>query len=326
MTLQSDPYLPHTPPVLPLSKFTNALMSPLLRWPLTLLLLAAGCAVVPLVVPLPETWLQCIALGARCLVIVAIALLLQKLLLRFYRRFLMTRPTLRTYAGLTRLAISGAVYTLALLLFLDTAGISITPLLASLGIGGVAVALAAQESLTNFFAGVYLVADRPLRVGDYIQLDATVEGFVESIGWRSVWIRTLSNNTVIVPNAKLAGSTITNYDMPDAQLAVLMDLGVAYGSNLDDVERVTIAVAKEVMQTVLGGITDFEPFIRVHTFAETSINFTVIMRGKAFVDQYLIKHEFAKRIHRRYREEGISFPVMVRTVRIQPTAGMSKKV
>ncbi|WP_354001270.1 mechanosensitive ion channel domain-containing protein [uncultured Methylophaga sp.] len=109
--------------------------------------------------------------------------------------------------GITRAIILG----LGLLIILGTMGITITPIIASLGITSLAVALALQPTLTNFFSGVQLVIDKPIRVGDFIELDSGEQGFVEKIGWRTTWIRMLPNNFIIIPNSVLSQSKIINY-------------------------------------------------------------------------------------------------------------------
>lgn len=206
------------------------------------------------------------------------------------------------------------------MIILDNLGISLTPILTTLGVGSLAVAIALQDTLGNFFAGLYIKADRPIQVGHYIRLASGEEGYVDYIGWRSARIRMLANNMVVVPNGKLVQSNIINYHLPDRELAVLVDVGVHYDSDLERVERVTREVAKEVLQTVPGGVSSFEPFIRYHTFSDSSINFTVILRGREFVDSFLIKHEFIKRLHERYQEEGITIPFPIRTLHIEPEA------
>lgn len=219
--------------------------------------------------------------------------------------------------GLTRLVVRGTIVTVGLLMILNSVGVSITPLLTALGVGGLAVALALQDTLSNLFAGLYVIAAGQLRLGAYVRLETGQEGYVEDIGWRSTTLRMLSNNLVLVPNAKLAGAIIINFDLPASELSVLVDLGVDYGSDLEEVERVTVEVAREVMRTVPGGIPGFEPFIRYHTFGESGIHFSVILRGEAFVSQYLLKHEFIKRVHQRYAKEGITIPFPQRTVTLR---------
>jgi small-conductance mechanosensitive channel len=124
----------------------------------------------------------------------------------------------------------------------------------------------------------------------------------------------LANNLVVVPNAKLAQAIVVNHYLPSQDLAVLVEVGVDYASDLRHVERVVMAVGRDVMQHVPGGVPEFEPFIRYHTFAESSIDFTVVLRAREFVDQYLITHEFIKRLHPAFEVEGIAIPFPIRTV------------
>jgi len=206
------------------------------------------------------------------------------------------------------------IFGIGLLLILNNLGIAITPILATLGIGGLAVALALQDSLSNLFAGFHIVAAKQIKIGDYIKLETGEEGYVSDITWRSTKIRMLANNVILVPNAKLTQVITTNYYLPEKEMAVLVNLGVHYKSDLKKVEKVTCEVAKEVMEQVSGGLPGFEPFIRYHTFGDFSINFSVILRAKEFVDQYLIKHEFVKRLHERYNKEGIVIPYPIRAI------------
>jgi small-conductance mechanosensitive channel len=219
-------------------------------------------------------------------------------------------PSTKLFASLTKLI----VFVIGVLIILQSLGISISPLITALGIGGLAVALALQSTLSNLFAGLHIIAAKQLRPGDYIKLDTGEEGYVTDITWRSTTIRMLPNNMVIVPNSKLASSIIVNYYQPVREMSLLVQVGVGYDSDLSKVEQVTIEVGKEVMKNVQGGVPEFEPFIRYHTFSDFSINFTVILRAKEVVDQYLIKHEFVKRLHKRYKEEGIEIPFPIRTV------------
>jgi len=224
-------------------------------------------------------------------------------------------PSASIFKNLTK----AFVLLLGFLVILHTLGISITPLITTLGIGGLAVALALQDTLANFFAGLHIVATQKVKLGDYIKIETGEEGYVTDITWRDTTIRQLPNNIVIIPNSKLASAIVVNYCLPQKELAVLIQVGVSYDSDLEKVERVTIEVAKEVMQTVPGGVPEFDPFIRYHTFGDSSINFTVILRVKEFVDQYAIKHEFIKRLKKRYDEEGIVIPFPIRTVFLEQT-------
>lgn len=207
-----------------------------------------------------------------------------------------------------------AVYSIGILVILDDLHISIAPLLTALGVGGLAIGLGLQETLSNFFSGLQILAAHQIQVGNYIHLSSGDEGFVEDLNWRATVIRTLSGNHVIVPNKNIANLIVTNYERPSPDMSVVFNLGVDYSSDLKKVEEVTIDVARDVQKTVQGAKRDFDPFIRFNQFGDSSINFSVILRGNTFVDQYLIKHEFIKRVKERYDKEGITIPFPVRTV------------
>ncbi len=201
------------------------------------------------------------------------------------------------------------VVILGLLVILAGLGLSITPMLTALGVGGLAVALALQDTLANLFAGVYLTVAKHIRIGNYIKLSSGEEGYLVDIDWRASRLRQLSNNTVLVPNAKLSQSIITNYDSPEPELMVTIEASVDYTSDLDRVERIATEVARDVMRAVPGGVAAFDPLVRFHTFGDPGIGFSVILRAQEFVDQYLIKHEFVKRLHKRFLAEGVIIPI-----------------
>jgi small-conductance mechanosensitive channel len=217
-------------------------------------------------------------------------------------------------SSLTRSIAWGLVAVIGLLVILNGLGLSITPMLTALGVGGLAVALALQEPLANFFAGLFLTLAGQVRVGDYVKLDSGEEGYVADFSWRSTRLRMLANNLILVPNARLAQAIVVNHHLPARDLAVLVEVGVDYSSDLAHVESVVADVGREVMTVVSGGVADFVPFIRYHTFADSSINFTVILRAAEFTDQYLVKHEFIKRLHERFSREHIVIPFPIRTL------------
>jgi small-conductance mechanosensitive channel len=206
------------------------------------------------------------------------------------------------------------VFVFGILMILQSLGISITPIIATLGIGGLAVALAFQDTLSNLYAGLYLILSQQVRPGDYVKLESSEEGYITDITWRNTTIKEIPNNLIIVPNTKLASAIFKNYHLPAKEIAIQIPVGVSYDSNLEEVEQITVAVAKEVMQTVSGGVPEFDPFILYQDFGEFSIHFNVFLRVKEFFDQRLVKHEFIKRLHKRYREEGIEIPFPSRTV------------
>ncbi len=209
--------------------------------------------------------------------------------------------------------INAVIYFIAVLVILEYFGIKITPLVATLGLGGLAIGLALQDTLANFFAGVHIISDRPINVGDFVQVD-NMSGYVEDIGWRSTRIRTLPNTIVVIPNSKLAESIIINNSLPQKETSVIVQCGVSYDSDLEKVEKITVDVARKIQKTVPGAVKDFEPFIRYHTFGDSNINFSVILRVERFVDKYLVIHEFIKELKKRYDKEGIEISWPVRKV------------
>ncbi|MFG2883495.1 mechanosensitive ion channel family protein [Streptomyces sp. NPDC048297] len=214
------------------------------------------------------------------------------------------------------------VLAIGFLVVLQTLGISIAPMLTALGVGGLAVALALQDTLANLFAGIHILASKTVQPGDYIRLSSSEEGYVVDINWRQTTVRQLSNNLVVIPNGLLAKANMTNYTHPEQRLTVLVQVGVSYDSDLEHVERVTAEVIGQTMREVEGAVPEHEPAIRFHTFGDSRIGFTVILGVGEFSDQYRIKHEFIKRLHRRYRAEGIRIPSPARAVSLQQGAAL----
>src|SRR5256885_711422 len=194
----------------------------------------------------------------------------------------------------------------------------IPPILTALGVGGLAVAPALQDSLANLFAGMHLLADKPIRVGDYVKIADTTEGYVVDIGWRSTRVRMLQNTVVVVPNKKVAESVITNFDLPEPSMALSIRVSVSYRSDPDRVERVLVDEATKATGQIRGLLAEPAPFARlIPGFGESSLDFTLTCQVTSFVDQYLVQHKLRKRILRRLRAEGIAIPHPVRTVELR---------
>lgn len=288
-----------------------------LRGPVVLWGFLVGAYIAATVVPLPAAWSVVARDGILTLTILSVSWVASRLGVA-----IVSSHATQALGALPSVALLTNVVRITILLLggfiaLETLGISITPLLTALGVGGLAVGLALQDTLANLFAGVHILVSHQIRPGDFVRLSTGEEGFVQDITWRYTTIRQLPNNMTIVPNSKLASSVTANFTLPDAEQAVLVEVGVAYDSDVARVERVTVEVGREVMTEVEGGVPGFTPFIRLHTLGDSSIQFTVILRGRDYVSQYLIKHEFIKRLLERYRAEGIEIPFPVRTVRLQ---------
>ncbi len=204
------------------------------------------------------------------------------------------------------------IYAIGLLIILDQMNVNISPILAGLGIGGLAVALALQSTLTNFLAGTYVMSDAVIHTGDYIALDSGQEGFIEDIGWRTTKLRNWQGNLVILPNAKMSEAIITNYEKPDKAIIFAVECGVSYESDLSVVEKVALAVAEETLTKFPEGAKDFKPVLRFKRFGDSNIDFTVVLKSLDRVGQFTLKHEFIKILHKRFGEESIEIQYPVR--------------
>jgi len=224
-------------------------------------------------------------------------------------------PSALPVTSLTENLARVVVASMGILILLNALGLAITPILAGLGVGGLAVALALQNTLSNLFAGLYISVAGQIRVGDYIRLDGGQEGFVTDITWRSTTIRALQNNLIIIPNSKLAEAVVTNYSLPERRMSVLVQVGVSYDSDPDHVERVLLEEAQKAAREVPGLLAEPAPFVRfLPGFGDSSLNFTLICQVAEFTDQYLVRHELHKRVLKRFRQEGIEIPYPMRTV------------
>lgn len=270
---------------------------------------------------LPKALLGKAETGLSILAIVAVSMVTANILAGLIRMRAEKSESALPVTSLTENIIRIIVYGTGTLVILNALGISIAPILATLGVGGLAVALALKDTLSNFFAGFHIIANREINVGDYLRLSSGEEGYVNDIGWRSTKIRTLAGNIIFIPNAKLTELIVTNCALPARDIAVPIELGVHYASDLERVERITCEEGQEVMRQVPGGIPDFTPLVRYQRFGESGIDLTVILRGKEFADQFLIRHEFLKRIHARFRKEGIVIPYPVRALDYEQQKG-----
>ncbi len=215
-----------------------------------------------------------------------------------------------------------AVLILGIVLTLGAFGLKITPILTALGVGGLAVALALQDTLSNLFAGFYIAVAGQIRLGDYIKLNSGEEGYVNDISWRSTAIRALANNMIIIPNAKLSQAIVTNYYLPEKRLGVSLQVGVSYGSDIDRVERILLEIAAKGAGDIPGLLANPAPVVMFDPgFGDSSLVLTLGYHVAEFANQYGVRNELRKRIYKRFQEENIDMPFPTRTVYLhQPPA------
>ncbi len=197
------------------------------------------------------------------------------------------------------------VYAIVGLLALATFNIAITPLLATLGIGGIAIALAAQPTLSNFFAGTYVISEGEIHIGDFIEIEGGPSGFVEAISWRSTKVRSRFNNLVIIPNSMMAENMITNYSRPIQAINTIVNGGVSYDSDLPQVEDIIMTAANELVVESEYAVTDSEPRAGFSNFGDSNIDFWVFVQAVDRAGSFQLKSQLIKLIHERFREAGV---------------------
>jgi small-conductance mechanosensitive channel len=220
-----------------------------------------------------------------------------------------------------------AVIIIGLLILLNSLGISITPLLTALGVGGLAVALGLQDTLANFFAGFYVSLAGYVRLGDYIKLNSGEEGNVTDIGWRSTTLRGPANNLIIIPNSKLAQAIVTNYFLPDKRFSFSVPVSVSYDCDPSRVEAILVEEAKTAVGQVPGLLGEPGPTARlIPGFGSSSLDFSLVCHVAEFSDQFLVQHELRKRILVRFRREDIEMPIPARTVYLRNDKAKSESI
>ena len=255
--------------------------------------------------------------------------------------FSITRVCERTLSGFIRMKFSGssdmtqstlldtifrvAIYASGALIILDYFNISIAPIMAAMGVGGMAVAFGVRETLENIFSGLQLIISKQLRVNDYIKLSTGDEGRVIDINWRFITVMPPSeSNVVVIPNKVIANAVTTNFSQPRDDIVLVVPIGVSYDSDLEQVERVTVEVARDLQVKIDGYEPKFDsngvdrnplaPVVRYQAFNDSSIDFNAVLHVQTFTNQFLLKHEFIKAITKRYREENINIPFPIRTL------------
>jgi len=207
------------------------------------------------------------------------------------------------------------IYSLATLISLDQLEIAISPLLAGFGIGGLAVALAIQPTLSNFFAGTYLVSEGELREGDFIELEGGPSGYIEEVGWRSTKIKNRFNNLVIIPNSKMIDTILTNYYSPTPATNVIITCGISYESDLNHVEKTVNNVAKNVLNSSKDAVKDADPFVGFSEFGDSNIEFFVFLQAKDRTGSFKLKSELIKAIFEEFANENIEINYPVRKIK-----------
>ena len=212
------------------------------------------------------------------------------------------------------------IYAVSALIILDAVDISIAPIVTAMGVGGMAIAFGVQDIVANVISGFFLIVFKQVQINDFIKLSSGVEGRVTDINFRFTTVTPAADgNIVVIPNKDIAGALMTNYSLPRPDVGIVINMGVAYDSDLEQVERVTLEVARAVQEkwddydpNIVG--SPLHPAVLYQDFGESSINFWAVLHASVYTKQLKIKHEFIKAVTKRYREEGIEIPFPIRTI------------
>lgn len=236
-------------------------------------------------------------------------------LLRFYT----TRDDgISPLTSLFEFLIRVVIFSIGVLIILQSIGIEITPLLTAFGVGGVSIGLALQTTLANLMSGINIITSGKVKPGNYLKLKTGEAGYVIDVELKYTIIQEITDSILVVPNSQLISSSFRNYSLPDRSMLLPVEVGISYDSDLEKVEAVTINVVREMMLDDEEKGREFQPFIRYNNFDYFSINLTVYLKitEEKFFDHLKIKHEFIKRLHRRYREAGIKIPFPIQSAYI----------
>jgi small-conductance mechanosensitive channel len=240
-------------------------------------------------------------------------------LVRFYGDQI---PGALPVSTLTQTLAQLGVAILGFLIILNQLHVSIAPILTALGVGGLAVALALQDTLSNLFAGFYVAVAGQMRLGDYIKLDSGEEGYITDINWRTTTIRTLASSLIIVPNSKLAKAVVTNYHLPEKRISSQVQVNVSYDSDPDKVERILLELVTAAATEIPGMLAEPAPSVSFDPgFGESSLGFSLNYNVAEFVNQFGVRNELRRRVLRRFREEHIAMPLTTRRILLREDTG-----
>jgi small-conductance mechanosensitive channel len=285
--------------------------------PSVYLCIAAGLYAVIAVSELPEKYTLFFNKALHVTVIFSVTIAVANLAGKIFRNYIQKSDLPIPTTGLAYGILKGTIYVIGILIILAVLGISIAPLITALGVGGLAVALALQDTLANLFAGIHILVEKSIRVGDFIRLETGQEGKVEDITWRTTRIKMMPNNMVVIPNKQLSQSVVTNFALPEKEMMFILPIGVGYGSDPEVIEAILIDEAEKAQGEVEGLLQESKPVVRLSGFGESSLDFILMCRISGYDVQQSVLHEMRKRLLKRFKEQGIEIPYPHREVYIK---------
>ena len=298
----------------------DAIVIPTLRTPIIIWAIILGFDLATRSSVLPNRYARPINITLEALWIISLTIVFAQLFGNLVRIYSFRAQGSNQAPTLTKTLTQILVAILGLLVFLNHLRVDIRPYLAALGVGGLAVALALQDTLANLFSGLYISVSSQIRVGDYVKLNSGEEGYVSDITWRSTTLRALSNNYIFIPNSKLAQAIITNYNLPDKKLSLSVNVKVPFDADTDQIEKMLVEEA--LREKIDGLITEPPPNVLWSQTADSSLLLSLNFQVAEFVNQYGVQSELRRRIFKRFRKEGIALPYPTQAVLVTPTNGL----
>lgn len=271
---------------------------------------------------IPETYLRYFPRTLAVLWILSLTIAMSRLVgnaVHFYGGRMMGAQSV---SSLTQKLAQMVVVVLGLVSLLRVFNVSLTPILTTLGVGGLAVALALQDTLSNLFAGFYVSISGLVHIGDYIKLNTGEEGYITDINWRCTMMKGNSNNLVVVPNSKLGQAIYTNFSLPDRRMSMSVSFSVGYESDVDRVQKILTEETTAAAGEVSGLLAEPAPYVLFSPGpGESALTFQVNFSVSEFGGQFLAQSELRKRLFKRLNQEGVTMPFPTRTILLEQKSG-----
>lgn len=251
------------------------------------------------------------------LVIFASALTLSNILVIVVREKIGKGPMNLPATTLTINLVRYTILIIGVLMIFSVLGIAVAPLLTALGVGSLAVALGLHETLSNFFAGIYILKSQIIQLGDYIRLESGHEGFVVDVGLRSIHLKTLSNTMIYIPTAKASQSILVNFSHPTPDFTTPLEMQVEIGTDPDKVEKIALETAEKVMDKMQLRADEPPATLRFHGFGDSGLQFTIYLRAKEMNARLLLVHEYLKELSKDFAQNNIALALPQRVVHLK---------
>ncbi|MDX1983259.1 MAG: mechanosensitive ion channel [Bryobacteraceae bacterium] len=254
---------------------------------------------------LPERGMRWVANGNVIFLVLSVSISTSTLLVRLAVFYAQSRGLPFAMSGLSKALVHILMVLLGGAVLLRYFDISVAPLLTALGVGGLAVALALRDTLANFFAGIHILVEAPVSVGDFIQLSTGEEGTVTDIGWRTTRVLTPRNNIVVIPNEKITSSILTNFALPDPKVVLPVDLIAGLDADIGQITRIAVEEARHVE----GIVPDFMPLLLMDPGAlPTHLQFKLVVQVQNRLLQGVVASDIRRRVFERFRQESVPMP------------------